>query len=57
MGDSNVDAARWRCRAAEARAEAGRMRNPDAMRAMLELAEVCERLAAAAETGECGPIP
>jgi hypothetical protein len=42
------DAEHWHRRAAEARAEAERMQNPEAKRAMLEVAEAYERIALAA---------
>jgi len=60
MGGGAIEAARWHRWAAEARSEAGRMRNLDAVQTMLEVAEICERLAAAAAKQadtECGQSP
>ena len=48
------DAAHWRARAAEARALAEAMRDPEAHRAMLGIAAGYERLAGAAERREAG---
>ena len=48
------DAAHWRARAAEARAIAGAMRDPEAHRAMLGIAAGYERLADAALRREAG---
>ncbi len=49
MGDESADVAKYRARAEEMRAEAQHVKDPEAMKAMLSIADNYEKLASAIE--------